>query len=431
MTQTPLPSRRTSQSQGRRPIAALALLACFASACGSIPSSTPVGSAGGVAGVSNALGGTAGTDATTPSSGGGSTPTSVGDASTPGGGGSSSGMDAGAPSTESGGSSGAVSAAGSSGAISTAGSSGTTGSGGGSAAPPGPGTWQTGIPLSSAARQELGVAAIGDTVYAVGGHSKLVDAFDTQNNVWRAVAPLAAALDHPNVAAVAGKIYVVGATEAEKTIPGDVNAFVVYDPAQDRWSKIRPMPAGTERAASGVAVIGTKIYVVGGWKNYGIATSNFSVYDTVSDTWESLPDILPKRDHLIAGAVNGIVYAVGGRNGTITTPMGSVAAFDPATRQWSPRASMLVPRGGMAGATLFDQIYVFGGEGNTAAGSNGVFAQTDVFDPLANAWRSLSPMKIAKHGIGAGVVRGKVYLPAGAIKQGGGAPVASMEIFVP
>ena len=195
--------------------------------------------------------------------------------------------------------------------------------------------------------------------------------------------------------------------------------------------RVASKSAGTERAASGVAVIDSKIYVVGGWKNYGTATPYFSVYDTATDTWEALPDILPRRDHLVAGAVRGVVYAVGGRNGTIGTPMGRVDAFDVATKQWSARAPMPTARGGSAGTVLFDQIYVFGGEGNTAAGSDGVFAEAEVYDPAANNWRSLTPLKVPKHGIGAASVAGKVYLPGGAIKQGGNAQVPSMEIFVP
>jgi N-acetylneuraminic acid mutarotase len=305
------------------------------------------------------------------------------------------------------------------------------GTGAGGSAPSGSGAWQSSVPLASAARQELGVATLGKDVYAIGGHSTLVDAFDTQTGQWRSIAALPAALDHCNVAAVGGKVYLVGATEAEKTIAGDVNAFLVFDPATNRWTRIRPMPAGTERAASGVAVNGTKIYVVGGWKNYGTATPYFSAYDTATDSWEVLPDIAPRRDHLVAGAVQGVVYAVGGRNGTIGTPMDRVDAFNIATKQWSARAPMITARGGTAGIVLFDQIYVFGGEGNPVAGSNGVFANTEVYDPANDTWRELAPMKVPKHGIGAGAVAGKVYFPGGATKQGGNAQVASMEIFIP
>ncbi|MBC8133459.1 MAG: hypothetical protein H7X95_10805 [Deltaproteobacteria bacterium] len=298
-------------------------------------------------------------------------------------------------------------------------------------APTGPGMWLAGTPIPSLARQEVGVAAIGDAVYVIGGYSRLVDAFDTKTGQWRSVAPLPTALDHPNVAAVAGKIYLLGATQAGATVAGDVNTFLVYDGALNQWSRVRPMPVGTDRAGSGVAVIGSKIYIVGGWKSYGNATANVSSYDTATDTWETLPDIVPRRDHLVAGAVAGIVYAIGGRNGTIGTPMGRVDAFDPIARSWSTRAPMITPRGGTAAAVVFNRIYVFGGEGNTAAGSNGVFSQTEVYDPVMNAWRALAPMIVPKHGIGAAAVGAKIYLPGGATRQGGNGQVASMEIFSP
>ena len=73
------------------------------------------------------------------------------------------------------------------------------------------------------------------------------------------------------------------------------------------------MPAGTQRGASGVAAVGSTIYVAGGYRA-GSAVSDFSAYDTMTDTWTPLVAVPTARDHLTAGAIGGKVYVAGGRN---------------------------------------------------------------------------------------------------------------------
>src|SRR5713226_8180291 len=84
-----------------------------------------------------------------------------------------------------------------------------------------------------------------------------------------------------------------------------------YDPGTDAWKQLTSMPPGTQRGAGTTAVIGTKIYVAGGYRQGSVA--DFSAYDTATDTWEILPSLSEPRDHLVGGAVGDKVYAIGGR----------------------------------------------------------------------------------------------------------------------
>lgn len=423
--------------RNRLGVGALGWVVLAAAGCASSNDSA-VGAAGGggALSVAGTSGGGAANGGTGPNAGSGGTAPAgagaggVGTAGMAGGGGGTGGLAGGGAGMAGGGTTSMGGAGGVGGSMTQAGAA---GQGAGGTAPTGQGAWQAGPPLPDTPRAELGVAAIGDVVYAIGGHNNLVTAFDTKTQQWKAMAPLPKNIDHANVAAVGGKIYVVGATFGENTKVGDGDAFLVFDPKLNQWSKIAIMPDGTDRGASGVAVIGTKIYVVGGWKNYGKATTDFSAYDTATDTWEKLPDLPLKRDHLVAGAVGGIVYMIGGRDGTIGGTTGRVDAFDPNNKAagWTPRKPMITARGGTAGIVLFNQIYVFGGEGNPAQGSNGVYPQTEVYNPATDSWRALANMLVPKHGIYAAEVAGKVYLPGGADHAGGGSPITSMEIFTP
>src|SRR5262245_63967740 len=67
----------------------------------------------------------------------------------------------------------------------------------------------------SVPRQEIGLAAVGETLYAVGGFagsepSAAVEAYDTRTDGWSPVAPLPKASHHVMVAAVDGLVYAVG-----------------------------------------------------------------------------------------------------------------------------------------------------------------------------------------------------------------------------
>ena len=61
-----------------------------------------------------------------------------------------------------------------------------------------------------------------------------------------------------------------------------------------------------------------------------------------------------------------------------------------------------------------------GGEGNRAD-PNGVFHETESYDPATDRWRSDQPMRTPRNGIGAAVVGALLVVPGGATREGFGA----------
>jgi N-acetylneuraminic acid mutarotase len=297
--------------------------------------------------------------------------------------------------------------------------------------PPGAG-WRTLAPIGLGARQEHPSVALGGEIWILGGFdgsARIVDTvevYDPARDAWRSdVAALPVAMHHANVAEVDGRIYVAGFLR-ELGFEPDGRVFA-YDPAADRWSERQPMPAGTERGASGVAVIDGRIFVAGGLRGGSVAT--FSAYDPAADAWESLPDLPLPLDHLAAGAVGGVFYALGGRNATLVSGSASTFAYAPATRAWTRVADMPTARGGVAGAVVGERIYVLGGEGNRAA-SNGVYPDVQVYDPATDSWEIAAPMALPRHGVGAAVQGGRIYVPGGGVSQGFGA-TATVDVLTP
>jgi N-acetylneuraminic acid mutarotase len=160
----------------------------------------------------------------------------------------------------------------------------------------------------------MGVAAVDGRVYVVGGFDAsgqpvaTVEAYDPATDRWTQRASLPSPLHHVNVAAVGGKLYVVGGLTAPSFTASGMT--LVYDPALDSWAQLTSMPSGTERGASGVAVLDGRIVVAGGLR--GVAVTDASVFDPQANGWSPLQPLAVARDHLGAATVDGRVYAATG-----------------------------------------------------------------------------------------------------------------------
>ncbi len=295
-----------------------------------------------------------------------------------------------------------------------------------------PGSW-TAAPDLPAARQETAVVALGGEIYVLGGFNgalqvvDTVEAFDPDGAVWRPVADLPVTMHHANAAVVDGKIVVAGfLTGTSFTADGRVFS---YDPGADSWTEKAPMPAGAERGASGTAAAGAKVWVVGGYRGGSVA--DVHVYDASVGTagaWTAAASLPQALDHLVAVASGGTVYAVGGRSGGIGAHTARVDAITGTAGTWTSRAPMPTSRGGAAAAALADgRICVFGGEGNAAA-SNGVFDDSECYDPAADVWSVFLPMATPRHGTGAAAIGNRIHVPGGADVEAFGA-VATHEVF--
>lgn len=302
------------------------------------------------------------------------------------------------------------------------------------AGPPPPMGWSAAPPVASGPIQEDGVVAIGDRIYVVGGFAgpaplivPTVSVFDTVSGEWSQAADLPTRMHHANVAAVDGRIYVLGFLTG-LNFAEDGRGFV-YDPATDTWSDGPQMPPGTQRGASGVAVVGSRIHLVGGLAGGG-AVSRCNGYDVSTDEWFDLPDFPREVDHMAAGVVDGKVVVAGGRDGGIRGITGDTQVYDPAVGEWAAVSPMPTPRGGTAGVGLDGRFYVFGGEGNPAPDTDGVFAEVEAYDLASDTWHPLEPMPTPRHGTGAAAVDGVIYVPGGASEQAFGA-VDTHERYVP
>jgi len=269
-------------------------------------------------------------------------------------------------------------------------------------------------------RQEVAFVAAEGRLYLAGGGTAH-QAYDPKQDTWTSVAPLPEKLDHIQGVELDGRIYYIGGLRSWPE-PA-VDTVLVYEPRTDRFTKGTPMPR--PRGAGGVASHAGKVYYLGGLSQ-GRAVPWVDEYDPQTGRWAQLADMPHARDHFQAVVIGNTLYAVGGRELEIDATIDAVDAFDLQRGTWQQGLAPLpTPRGGFATAVAGAEILVIGGEGGGKT-----FDTTEAYDTRANSWRKLAPMRVARHGISAAVCGG-VFIAAGGREQGGGEPTDAHEVFFP
>jgi N-acetylneuraminic acid mutarotase len=193
-----------------------------------------------------------------------------------------------------------------------------------------------------------------------------------------------------------------------------------------------------------------------------------------SNTWVKRLDMPTGRYGLVAAAVNGVVYAIGGATGEVTD---KVEAYSPNSTSfviWTPKAPLPAPRNLPHGAAVLGgKIYVPGGldagQNHTKslyrynpttntwtrkadlprAGFGGVSAAIDGklyvyvpygpegspaaalyrYDPSTNAWTTRAQPPGVQRLAAVGVINGKMYLAGGMSAQN--QPLATLRVYDP
>ena len=90
---------------------------------------------------------------------------------------------------------------------------------------------------------------------------------------------------------------------------GVIPTVEAYDPLTDTWTTKAPMP--TARYTLGVGVVDGIIYAIGG-ANGTAASTYVEAYDPVTNSWTTKTSMPTARNALVIGVVNGKIYAIGG-----------------------------------------------------------------------------------------------------------------------
>jgi N-acetylneuraminic acid mutarotase len=277
------------------------------------------------------------------------------------------------------------------------------------------GRWMNRGTSATAARNEVGGAVIGDRIYFLGGMGgstggyRETYAYTPATNSWEEVAPMPVGLHHPNVGTLDGKLYVMGGCDHgfRSNQPNGspwIGSYhtLVYDPAQNQWRRIKPIPRST--AAGGVAAVGGRLYVIGGVDTNGIVHNAVQEYDPAADTWRERAPMPTSREHIGVAALDSLIYVVAGRlRGTGGVSVTNFEVYSPSRNTWDTLPRLPVSRSGLAFAAARGRLYAMGGEWP------GVSDVNEEYDPARGTWRLVEKMPAARHGFVALNYRDTLY----------------------
>ncbi|KAI0114195.1 galactose oxidase [Hypoxylon sp. NC0597] len=300
--------------------------------------------------------------------------------------------------------------------------------------------------------QEHGTAATDTHIYVLGGippnasnsqaaipSTNTFEAYSFREKSWKSLTPIPKAFTHINAAAVNGKIYVLGGLTGDgvdKVWRSAPDCFV-YNPSKGKWTALPPMPEGQGRGASAVGISGHTVYLAGGMERLELTENGIqkslsivTAYDTNTGAWTTLPNLPAPRDHVGGAIIGRTFYVVGGRDNGQFNGRNTTWALDlnAPSKGWVAKAEMPTGRGGLSIGVIGNYIATFGGEGNPAPNSNGVYNETEVYDAKRDLWFKLPAMPQPRHGTIAASVHGRIYIPGGGISINAG-PVDTFDAF--
>ena len=76
------------------------------------------------------------------------------------------------------------------------------------------------------------------------------------------------------------------------------------------WATKAPMP--TARSFLGVSVVNGVIYTVGGYNGSNQRTTAVQAYTSSTNTWATKASLPSARNSIVVGSINGVLYVAGG-----------------------------------------------------------------------------------------------------------------------
>lgn len=181
----------------------------------------------------------------------------------------------------------------------------------------------------------------------------------------------------PGLVAWKGAIYRVGGLsftngEGEDTAFNSLATFAKYNPSTNKWKELPPLPE--PRSSHDAAVVGDKLYVVGGWNLQGSSSMGAPwhdqalVFDLTKEDgqWQKIAEPPFQTRAVAAIGHAGKLWVLGGMQSTNATTR-EVHIYDPAANTWS-KGPDVAGRDGLAGFAISavsanGKLYFNGSEG--------------------------------------------------------------------
>ena len=135
---------------------------------------------------------------------------------------------------------------------------------------------------------------------------------------WEPLAPIPEPRGHISAVTLNDRVYAIGGMHGHHVDARDLTWVHAYDPANDTWTELAPLPGRRSHLEASTFVDNGRIYVLGG-KNYSDhpffrerGLPYMSVYDPGTDTWTDLPGLPRGLLGAVAAVIDDYLYLTTG-----------------------------------------------------------------------------------------------------------------------
>jgi len=219
---------------------------------------------------------------------------------------------------------------------------------------------------------------------------------------WESLAPMPTPRTEVVAIPVNEKIYIIGGFD---NFGRGTDIVEVYDTVRNTWESVSPIPERLHHV--GAAAYSEEIFVVGGYMDGWNPSNSLFIYDTLTDSWRSGPSMPTARGALTVQFLGDILYSVGGADG-VTLSVNE--AFDTKTSSWHRKAPMPTSREHLSSAVVGERMYVIGGRVMSMSANLGT---NEVYHSLTDSWQTLEEMPTPRGGLTASPINGTIFVFGG------------------
>lgn len=255
----------------------------------------------------------------------------------------------------------------------------------------------------------LAATTYGGKLYAFGGaatadasHSAAY-AYDPTNDTWQSLSPMPAGAYGIDAHTVDDTLYAFLAYDDT----GFVNDVFAYDPASDTWTERSPRP--TQRYIFSSAVVEARVFIIGG---FGVSDDapegdweykyDVEIYDIQTDTWSTQAGLPNAIASAASCSIGNLIYVFGG-------DVNATLVYDTAEGTWTERTPPSLARTDHECVRVGDSFLLIGGR--DAAGNQ--FDAVERYEPESDTWTDLQPLPAPRYWFATGELGGSVYVVGG------------------
>jgi DNA-binding CsgD family transcriptional regulator/N-acetylneuraminic acid mutarotase len=202
-----------------------------------------------------------------------------------------------------------------------------------------------------------------------------------------------------------GKYYLIGGSDGQTAL----NKVYRYNPADQSWEVLADKPTSTSQIRA--ALIGERIYVPGGRTANGKPSSILEVFDPRHNTWESKQPLpIPLSDYALA-SFDGKLYLFGGFDGSAYSAQ--VFIYNPDTDTWKKGSPLPSGRSLPTADSIEGKILVCGGFDGKSALNQVLIYFPNRDSNGETAWEAGPDLPQARYGMNSTSLANMVFLFGG------------------